>query len=184
MQNVLRNIDSCNKAISSLAKNEPAADIAKDIGVSERTIFRFQNKPEIAQRITALAERYIKESLDDIAEQDINEFKTARVLSKDIIDALQEENQIIETKDGVAVELFPTKRISAIQKHLERVDKKVSDFKRGIGMLPAHTISPIYQQFNIQQNNQTIISPKVLDLISGKIDDIVEVEAEEVNTEG
>ena len=179
MQQALRDIDTQNKTIASLAKNEPIPDIAKDIGVSDRTVYRFQNKPEVAERITALAERYIKESLDDIAEQDINEFKTARALSKDIIDALQEENQIVETKDGVAVELFPAKRIGAIQKHLERIDKKVSDFKRGIGMLPAHTISPIYQQFNTQQNNNTIISPQVLDLISGKIDDIVEVEAED-----
>ncbi len=180
MQQILKNIEAQNKLIASRAKNEPIKDIAKSVGVSERTIYRFSNKPEIAEKITALAEKYVSETLDDIAEQDIHEFKTAKTLSKDIIDALQEKSHIVEVKDGKVVELFPAQKISAIHKHLERVDKKVSDFKRGIGMLPAHMLSPIYQQYNIYQDNRTIISPQVMDLISGKIDDIVEAEVEEV----
>lgn len=180
MQQILKDIEAQNKLIASRAKNEPIKDIAKNIGVSERTIYRFSDKPEIAERITALAERYISESLDDIAAQDINEFKTARGLSETIVSTLQKETEVVKTKDGEVIELFPVKRISAIQKHLDRVDKKTTDFKRGIGLLPAHTLSPIYQQYNIYQDNKTIISPQVLDLISGKIDDIVEAEVEEV----
>lgn len=175
---LLQEVETIKNTVGLLASGKTQIEIAKDKGVSEATISRFKDKHRI--EIEAQAEKYLT-ALPNIIDQNIFEIAESKKLAKELIYLLQEENQIIETKEGKAVELFPTQRVNAIQKLLERTDKKTTDMLRSIGILSSHSPAIIFQQMNIYTDNRSVVSPEVMGLLQGRIEDITsdaEVEGE------
>jgi len=169
------------KAIEMLVQNKPQAVIANELGVCQKTISNVKSRnPEAIEKA---AQKYL-DAIPSIIEDDLKEIKLAQDLTNDLIHSLKEESQIIETKEGKAVELFPSQRIAAIQRYKEYVDKKITDIKRSIGILPAQTQGLIFQQFNLIKTENKLISNKIIQLLGSSIstpEDDMPLEAELVD---
>lgn len=162
----LKGAEEQTKAIALLGRKVSQAEVARQLGVAESTISRFKNKPEVQARIDAVADRLVNEALDDIVARDIQEIHASKKLSEILIDLLKDEAQIVETKDGNPVELFQAKKVGAINNFLERTEKVKTDMKRGIGLLPANTLSPVFNQYDLYGDNaQTALSPKIMQFL-------------------
>ena len=120
--------------------------------------------------IKKLAQLYI-DAMPDIVKADLQEIKTAIELNDKLSNYLQDDIQVIETKDGKTVELFPSNQVNAILKFKDQVNKKIENVQRSIGMLPAHTPASIYQTLIINQDNRQI-SNKIIHLLGSKLNDV------------
>ncbi len=155
----MADLDSQQIAIESLARQQNNnAEVARKLGVSENTIGRF--KSAHATEIQKQAEKYLA-TLPSIVDTDIIQIQTRSKLIAHIASPTDNPNstKLTETQD--------------ILSFCKDTDKIITDVKRSIGMYSAHSPGLVFQQLNIYQSNQQVISPAVLGMLSGKIDNMV-----------
>lgn len=164
---IFKDMEIINDTAHRIAAGNVQKDIAKDLGISEGTISKFKEKH--AALIDKYAEEYIK-AIPIIVQQDLEEIKNSAEVSKDLYCLLKEESQIVEveTKSGdkIALELFQDKRVNALQKYLDYTAKMRTDIKKSIGISTSHAPAMIFQQMNIYNQNQQVISNTVLGALS------------------
>ena len=156
--------ESINCTAQDIAAGKPQNQIAKEIGCEESTISKFKHKH--AGLIEKYAEEYIK-AIPLIVQQDINEISASTEISKELTRVLQEESQTVKTEDGKALEIFPKDRINALQKYLEYTGKMRLDIKKSTGLSTSHAPAIVFNQMNILNNNQQVISNVVAGALAG-----------------
>ncbi len=160
------NIFDKDKIAQLAASGKSQNEIAEITGYTQPTISKVSK--EYSDKINEYAEEYLK-ALPSIVDQDINEFKAAKDLSGSLIKLLKTPATELNKDDLMGI--LDEKKMGYLDKFLNRVDKKAEQLKRAIQLLPAKDQAIAFNQFNLTQNTQ-VISPQVLNLLSGKISEI------------
>lgn len=158
-----------NKAIKLLAQGESQDKIAKALGVNQSTISRLRVKNE--ELVKKETERFI-EALPDITDQLIRDIKTSNLLSK----VFSGETDIEELPPLLTQAILDPKYKSILTTFINLSYKKQSDILRSVGVYPAQSPSTVFQTL-IQQNiDKAVISPAILDVLKGHVEDILDEE--------
>lgn len=142
---VLNDIERQNEATNLLASGKGVCETAEILGVSHPTISR--HKANHQEAIQVQANKILAE-LPDMIAADIEEIKYSQGKLKEV----RTDNKELNETEGFAIKI---------------AEKKKENYMRSIGMLNAHTPAAVFQTMNIYNDNRSVISPSVLQALTG-----------------
>ena len=144
-------IEHVKNTAAELASGNTCTDIAISEGVTHSAVSKFKKKH--ADLIKQYSEQYLS-VVPDIVNRDTKEIQQAQSHTDKL-------NTLLTTYDP-----DNDKEIQALQKHVERIDKKTDRVLQSIGIRPSHAPAIAFQQFNIYNDNRQTISNTVLNALT------------------
>ena len=156
------------KAIALLSEGTGVREVARQIKTSPATISRLKNKDSNKELIEKSANKYIKETLNNIIDKNIAESIAAKDISERHISYLKDNdhskyNEVIDNK------VISSYDATSVHNFLQRIDKKETDFLRSIGILNSHTPAQVFQTL-IYNDNKGQINQQVMQVLRGTTD--------------